>query len=325
MEWILFSISTSAPHLVTVPFFQFALYFLFPFQKDNMMGSILLGLIAALAWGVHDTLVRYVGQTIGILRSLFLVLLIGFLIQAIATLTFTESIKFSSLGLLYSITAGAFFAVACIGHYNAFAKGPVKLVAPLIGTYSVATFIIAAALGSPISLAQWLAGVFLVLGIGLVARADNTEENIPPSINLSKLLFFCALAVVGFTATFSFGQAASSIDGHLSSGLITRLTAILIIGTILISKDRNLGNGSVWPSRNGLLVLGLMGALDAIALGVVLAAGLYSHPEFASAISACFGLITVILAWLFLMERINKFQWVGILTVFASIVYLSAS
>ena len=68
-----------------------------------------------------------------------------------------------------------------------------------------------------------------------------------------------------------------------------------------------------------------MGLLDAIALGTVLTAGIYPHPEYASAASSIFGLVTVLLAWVFLKEAINVTQWLGVLVIFTSIAYLAAS
>ena len=67
-----------------------------------------------------------------------------------------------------------------------------------------------------------------------------------------------------------------------------------------------------------------MGCLDAVALGVVLAAGSLPHAEFASVTSSVFGLVTVLIAWAFLRDPINKVQWVGILIIFGSIAYLAS-
>ena len=86
--------------------------------------------------------------------------------------------------------------------------------------------------------------------------------------------------------------------------------------------QRNQGEHQPLPA-SALATLALMGVLDALALGVVLAAGIFERPEFASAGSSIFGLVTVVLAWLFVSENVSRVQWAGILMVFAAISYLS--
>jgi EamA domain-containing membrane protein RarD len=72
-----------------------------------------------------------------------------------------------------------------------------------------------------------------------------------------------------------------------------------------------------------LPVLFIMGALDMVALGLVLISGRLPNPEFASVSSSLFGLITVILAWLILKEKVAPLQWVSIAAAFAGIAYLA--
>lgn len=70
-------------------------------------------------------------------------------------------------------------------------------------------------------------------------------------------------------------------------------------------------------------MLALMGALDVLALGAVLAAGAWPRPEFAAAASSVFGLVTILLAWRFLGEPMTGGQWGGVLLVFAAMSYLA--
>jgi uncharacterized membrane protein len=65
-----------------------------------------------------------------------------------------------------------------------------------------------------------------------------------------------------------------------------------------------------------------MGVLDATALGLVLLAGGLPHPEFASVASSVFGVVTILLAWAFLRERMTLPQWGGVALIFAGIGYL---
>jgi drug/metabolite transporter (DMT)-like permease len=286
------------------------------------MEALGLGLVAAFAWGVHDILVRYVSRNVGIVLSLFLVLAFGALAWTVFALGLGRLNSVNSTVVLLSIAAGFAFTLACIGHYNAFARGPVRIVAPLIGVYSVVAFAWAAATGVSVSFLQWVAVVGLVAGIGLVSRRGGAQVE---DYDLKLVVGFCLMAIVGFSATFVIGQAAASQGDHMSASLITRLTTLVIVGVIMLVLWMQGRARVMIPTPRQLVTLAAMGVLDATALGVVLAAGALPNAQFATAASSIFGLVTVLLAWLFLRESVNRTQWAGVLMLFASIAYLSAS
>ena len=76
------------------------------------------------------------------------------------------------------------------------------------------------------------------------------------------------------------------------------------------------------PPRKVLPLLVLMGALDAVALGLVIYSGTLPRPEFAAVSASLFGLFTVVLAWLVLHESMNRAQWVSVAVTFGGIAYL---
>lgn len=287
------------------------------------MGALIFGCVAALAWGVHDFLVRYVSQTIGILTSLFAVMVFGVLLGVPVIVAFGEPGKMDPTTFGYSILAGIAFSVANIGLYNAFKRGPVRLVAPLISSYSVLSFFIAALNDSQISAQQWSALALLIFGIALVARSSAISG--ANEYSLSGTIAYCAIAIVGFALTFSLGQTASTMGVSMTSTLVARCTATLIIASVLAFSIVRSDEKLVFPGKFQILILALMGMLDVLALGVMFAAGVFEQPEFASASSSIFGLVTVLLAWTFLRENISFQQWLGIGIVFSAIAYLASS
>jgi hypothetical protein len=78
----------------------------------------------------------------------------------------------------------------------------------------------------------------------------------------------------------------------------------------------------VLPALKTLPILMVMGALDALALGMIILAGGVPRPEFASVAASAFGLITVTLAALILRERMTVTQWGAVSVVFGAIAYL---
>lgn len=288
------------------------------------MIAISFGLCAAFAWGIHDILIRYISQKLGILVSLFSVLVFGALAQSFLAGVLGTPSDLSQDGLGLSLAAGVAFSFACIGHYNAFQRGPVRLVAPIIGCYPVLAFAFAAANDKAMSPLQWFSLAVLIFGIALVARSSDKQVE-DASYSINKTLFYCVMAMVGFAITFELGQRASAVGDPLYSSLITRTTTIAIIGALLINQNRKSGNKFVRLEPRALVVLAFMGVLDAIALGLVLSAGTLQSPELTSAASSIFGLITVVLGWMFMREKVNIIQWAGIAAVFSAIAYLASS
>ncbi len=95
---------------------------------------------------------------------------------------------------------------------------------------------------------------------------------------------------------------------------IARASATITIGILIIAVK------SPWMlPKNIWLRLGLLGFLDASALAMVTSAGTMPHPEFAAVSSSLFGMLTVILARVFLHEYMTRAQWVVVVIVFYGI------
>ena len=105
---------------------------------------------------------------------------------------------------------------------------------------------------------------------------------------------------------------------EFSVNAISRVTAMFcIFGFALATR------AAVLPDLSQLLILGAMGVLDCIALGAVVYAGTQANPEYSAVAASSFGMITVILASLFLQERMTIAQWTGVAVVFGAIAYLA--
>ena len=80
---------------------------------------------------------------------------------------------------------------------------------------------------------------------------------------------------------------------------------------------------TVAGARAWLPLLMLMGAIDAVCLLAVNAAGKLDGAEYAVVIASTFGVVTVTLAIVFLRERLSMLQCLGMVCVFAGVVVLS--
>ncbi len=282
------------------------------------MNALTLGLLAALCWGIHDVTVRRVSQNVPLMATLLGVLIVGALFQ-LSVMTVTNT--FTALprdALIYSILAGFAFTLASAGLYGAFQRGPVRVVSPVIGSFPILAVALASVTGSTITPLQWGAVLAVVGGIAIVATfSGEAEEEYPllgPTLTLSLLSCF------GFFATFALGQEAARLAEELPSIFVTRIASVTVLLIAIFTLKL-----PIWPGRAALPFIAIMGVLDGIALLCVLSAGSLPSPEYAVVASSIFGLITVILARIFLSETMTYRQWLGCLVTFAAIGYLALS
>lgn len=281
------------------------------------MASLLFGLVAALCWGLHDFLVRKVSQTAPATTLLVLVLLFGTLF--LAPFAMIESHPAGAMrGMGFAIGSGAAFVMASLGLYRAFAIGPVGLVAPICGAYPLGSLALAMAGGRTVSGSEWLAVLLVVAGIALVA-GQGGSHGAAAAGGRRQAILWALMGAAGFALTFHLGQTAARVMGELGATLITRIVALVLVSAALVVQRQSLAPAlPKWP------VLALMGALDVAALGLVLASGGLTHPEYAAVSSSLFGVVTILLAWRFLGERLGPVQGAGVAVVFAGIALLGA-
>lgn len=280
------------------------------------MQSLLYGLIAALAWGLHDFCVRHLSQKVAAGAMLLGVLLAGSLALGVLIVLVGDLGGLGPRALAFALLSGAAYAMASFGLYKAFAIGPVRLVAPICGAYPVLSFGLAAAGGQPITLGQWGAVLAVVGGIALVARQEEAGGQAAPR---GPAMAWAAMGAAGFALTFALGQIAAAGGAEVQSTLVSRLAAVLIVAAWVLASRVKLA-----PLRAHLPLIALMGVLDVTALGLVFAAGGLAHAEYAAVASSVFGLITILLAWRFLHEPMRGLQWGGVGVVFGGIAWLAA-
>jgi drug/metabolite transporter (DMT)-like permease len=274
------------------------------------------GLTAALIWAVHDLLARKVSQGASLLPIIATVLGAG----CVVLIPFALMADWSGMtagAWRASIAGGLAFAVAIGSLYKAFSIAPVRLVSPVIGAYPLLTLMIAIAQGREITPVDWWAVLLIVAGITVVAVAARDDAPDLYAAPPATALGWAALSAVGFAATFALGQVGARLGSELPVILIGRVVALAAILALAMA-----GTGGLRAPNAQLGILALMGAFDAVALGLVTASGALPKAEYAAVTSSLFGVLTVLLAAWFLKERVGPLQWLGIATVFIGIAIL---
>ncbi len=282
-----------------------------------VMLSLFFGIAAALSWGVHDVCVRFAVERAGVALALMATLGFGLLAVAPVAVAFGD---WSAVGLGTAVMAsgsGLAYAATAYSMYRAFAIGPVRLVAPVIGAFPILSLSWAALQGQPPAPAQVVAVLAILAGVAMTAVLSGHDSDGGSADRARPALLWSVAAAFGFALTFAFGQAASVGGAELPVILISRGVAfVCLCAAPLAFGARPVLRSAPWA------LLAVMGGCDALALGLVQAAGGLPHPEFAAIAASVFGMVTILLAWAFLKEKMSAPQWFSVALVFAGIGYL---
>jgi len=302
--------------------------------------AIILGLTGALCWGGADLAARFASRRVGAYRTLFFMQFFGFIALSIYLKFrggFFEGIAPGWHPWALAALAGVINMTASLSLYYSFQIGVMSIVGPVSSAYPALTVALAIASGERITalrgagLAVTLVGVILAATTFTPSNAspanaspanasDVKERSANETAHLSKGVGWAILAALGYGVLFWFlGFYVVPAVGATISVWVIRLTcfSVLALAAIPAGQGLKLPSGSVWWQ------LAAVGFLDTAAF-VANNAGLHTgQVSVVSVLASLYGAVTVILAWIFLREKLERSQWFGIILIFAGIVLVS--
>ena len=292
--------------------------------------DIILGISAALGWGVADFSARFSSRRIGAFRTLIVMQFFGFTaLSAFLWLTggFSRSVAPGWAPWVFAAIAGLINTVAGLALYHSFEVGAISIAGPVSSSYPALTVAPAVASGERIHAIRGagLALTFIGMILAALAFAPDEKHAIDPRTHhahahLSKGAAFAIVAAIGYGVMFWW--LGFHVVPRIGSGLsvwvirLTTLSVLLLVG-LPTSKALPLPRGNVWWL---LLVTGLMDTSAFVANNAGMGAG---HVAVVSVLASLYGAVTVLLARIFLRERMERSQWFGIALIFVGIVLVS--
>lgn len=285
------------------------------------MNSALLGACAALSWGVHDFLARFPSRSIGPVNAVFAVTLSGLILLSLWLLASGTTIDVVWPSLWLTAVTGIFFALATLSLFAALTLGPISIVCPIAGSYPAVAMLFAVAAGARPDVLQWLAIAAVVTGVAAVAQSGGRQGRsgaLQPG-KLPAVLGLSLLASLAFAISLTSGQFAVPVFGNAQAAWLARVFGLAFIALLYLHPSARWQAPGRW-----LPLLGLMGGLDVAALTLIVAAGNLADPALATVTSSAFGAVTVLLARVFLKERIAPVQLGGIVLIVGGVAVLAS-
>jgi drug/metabolite transporter (DMT)-like permease len=278
--------------------------------------AILLGLLAALAWGVQGIFLKLATSRTTTLTTMIsgyvmgLIFLTPFVIPSLPELTHLNSSFVFWFILMLVINMTATFS-----YYRAVQVGQVSLVVPIVASYSAVTVLLSLLTGERLSALQILTLLATVCGIAIASTpsskvdevsAPKRAKGIPWALTAS----LCYALIFWIIGT----QLRGGMDGQLLSWL-SFVVQLAIIGPRVIFKERK----KLFDNLGILALSGGTGAIGYIATNVGLGVG----TSVVAVLSSLSSVITVVLAWVFLHERLAKHQWLGVWLALVGVILVS--
>lgn len=292
--------------------------------------DILLGLSAAFGWGVADFSARFASRRIGAFRTLMIMQFFGFSALTIflwLTAGFHRSVAPGWSPWVFAAIAGLINTISGFCLYRSFEVGLISIAGPVSSSYPALTVALAILSGERVHALRGagLALTFIGMILAALTFAPDESHAIDPRTHhahahLSRGAALAIVSAVGYGFMFWWlGFHVVPLIGSALSVWVIRLTTlgVLLLFGLPAGKALPLPRGNVWWL---LLVTGLMDTSAFVANNAGLSSG---HVAVVSVLASLYGAVTVLLSWIFLRERMERSQWLGIALIFAGIIAVS--
>lgn len=278
------------------------------------MGS-LLALLSSVLWGTADYLagnlskrfkalaVTGVSQIFGLLFGLAAIVISG---QFIAPTLSMDGY------FIPGIIAGIAGFIGLTAFYTGLATGRMGVVSPISSLSVLIPLVYALIQGERPTQLQTI-GIAIAIAGAFMASGPEVKNGLP-----IKPLLYALIAAIGFGTALTFIAIGSEVDSlHTMTAMRCASVSICVV---IALRFRTLGGFS--KSQIPLLIfIGVADFLANFLLGIATTKGLVS---IAMVFGSLFPVVTILLAYKFLHERLHRIQYVGIVAALSGVILIAA-
>lgn len=280
------------------------------------MLSIIYGLLSAFTWGAGDFTGGLAARKVGSYRSVFYAEVIGIIFLFIVLL-FVREIFPNQTVIIFSMLAGAVGTIGLMLLYHAMAIGMMSIAAPvsalLAATIPVVFGIFTEGLPDFLTLIGF---GFALFAVWMISQGEDGIKDIFTHLADLKLPL---LAGIGFGFYFILvHQATGDTDSIIWPLILSRIGGLILVTIYLI-----ITRSSLKITTPSLPVISANGILDLAGNFFFILASRAGRLDVAAVLSSLFPGATVLLAAIFLKERLTRTQWVGVIAALIAIILMT--
>lgn len=278
------------------------------------MGS-LLALLSSALWGTADYLAGNLSKRFSALAVTGVSQVFG-LLFGVSAIAISGHVIAPSLGLdgyfIPGVIAGISGFIGLTAFYTGLATGRMGVVSPISSLSVLIPLVYALIQGERPSHPQTL-GIVIAIAGAFMASGPEVRNGLP-----IRPLIYAIVAALGFGTALTFIAIGSEVDS-LHTMTAMRCASVTICLVIAL-RFRTIGGFA----KSQFPLLAFIGIADFLAnflLGVATTKGLVS---IAMVFGSLFPVVTILLAYKFLHERLHRIQYVGIVAALSGVVLIAA-
>lgn len=277
------------------------------------MLTLVLAGTASVAWGVADFVGGLLVRTFGVVAVSVVSQLAGLVVLVGVIAASGRALEWDGIALGL---ASGFFGVVCLSaFYAAMALGAMSVVSPLVACGSIIPFALAILRGEHLSELAIVGALVAVAGAALTSAPEHALRGAR-----RKALFLALLAALTVGFYIYLLGLASKAGGPFSAVLGARSCMVFVL-VLVAARLRP----ALRLPRRSLLVVAVMGVSVTGSLVLFSIAADRGLISITSILASLYPVVTVLLAHVFLSERLRTVQLVGVTLALGGIALLASA
>lgn len=279
--------------------------------------SIVLGIGGMVGWGIYDFLGGVFAKQIGSFKSLFWSQLAGLISIFLLAIFFKPGINIPVLVIILSFIAAILYSAGYLFFFKGFETGNVSIIAATMNLWAVFTMLFAFIfMGQRLSVLQTLGVLMIILGATLASLNWNEIRN--QRFQLSAGVKEAAFGAFFFGIFWNISEIISEKVGWLLTTLFIKSGIILFLLIISLLTKQVIGLTKISTKTKTIILL--MGGIEAGAVALVNYGLTIGDAILITPIASALSIVTIVLAVVFLKDKISKPQGFGIVMAVAGII-----
>ena len=279
--------------------------------------SILLGIGGMFGWGIYDFLGGVFSKQIGSFKSLFWSQLAGLISILLLAFIFKAEINIPVLAIILSPVASIVYSAGYLFFFKGFEKGNVSIIAATMNLWAVFTMLFAFIfMGQRLTATQTI-GVFMIIAGATLASIDwgsIGSQKLRLSLGVREAIF----GAFFFGIFWNISEIISEEIGWLMTTLLVKfgIAIFLLIFSFAVKQEVGLMNSST-KTKYVILLMGIIevGAVALVNYGLTIGDAILITP-----IASALSIVTILLAVIFLKDKVSKFQGIGVCMAIVGII-----
>ncbi|HNH78588.1 MAG TPA: DMT family transporter [Anaerolineales bacterium] len=284
---------------------------------NTIILSILLGIGGMFGWGIYDFLGGVFAKQIGSFRSLFWSQLAGLISVLILAVVARLAVDIPVLVVALSLIAAILYSAGYLFFFKGFETGNVSIIAATMNLWAVFTMLFAFVfMGQRLSALKTL-GVLMII-CGATVASLNWNEIGNRKFQLSAGVREAILGAFFFGVFWNVSEIISEKVGWLLTTLLIKAGIIIFLSIFSFLTKQGISLTHI--SANTKSIIFLMGVIEAGAVALVNYGLTIGDAILITPIASALSIVTITLAIIFLKDKINKIQGLGIVAAIVGII-----